>query len=125
MARPKKIKPTETTASNTSMPTHQTNGAIQTKSSIYEILGMKSTNYRQETFAEYQTYLDSLNLAEMQRHAVEVANIIPIDDRRRLVDRLEKEYLRLNARFAPPTQAQIIIPEENKRNIEKILNQRG
>jgi len=122
MARPRKNSKTETTAS---LPTHQTNGAVQSKSSIYEILGMKSTNYRQETFAEYQAYLDTLNLAEMQRHAVEVANIIPIDDRRRLVDRLEKEYLRLNARFAPSTQSQVIIPEENKRNIEKILNQRG
>ena len=108
---------------------NQTNGALPTtknqSSSIYEILGMKSNSYTQTSFADYQQYLDSLNLAEMQRHAVEVANIIPIDDRRRLTDRLEKEYLRINARFAPQSSNQIVIPEENKKNIENILRRLG
>ena len=112
------------------IPSNQTNGALpstvkQGSSSIYEILGMKSNAYTQTSFADYQQYLDSLNLAEMQRHAVEVANIIPIDDRRRLTDRLEKEYLRINARFAPQSSNQIVIPEENKKNIENILRRLG
>ncbi len=115
MARPRKTK-----------ELHQTNGALPASKpqSVYEILGMRSTNYRHESFADYQKYLDTLNLAELQRHAIDTANIIPIDDRNRLVDRLEKEYLRVNARFAPSVNQQVVIPEANKREIEKILNRR-
>ena len=117
MARPRKTS---------SLPTHQTNGALPASKpqSVYEILGMRSTNYKQETFSEYQVYLDTLNLAELQNHAISVANIVPIDDRNRLIDRLEKEYLRINARFAPSANQQVIMSKENKESAEKILRQR-
>lgn len=122
MARPRKI-------TNSLSNLHQTNGVLpQTQSpkpqSVYEILGMRSTNYRQNSFAEYQEFLSNLNLAELQHHSVEIANIIPIDDRRRLVDRLEKEYLRVNARFAPSQNSQAIISPENEESIKRIMNQR-
>lgn len=115
MARPRKTQ-----------EMRQTNGALPASKpqSVFEILGIRSTNYRHETFADYQKYLDTLNLAELQRHAIDTANIIPIDDRNRLVDRLEKEYLRINARFAPSMNQQVVIPEANKREVERILNRR-
>ena len=126
MARPRK------TQQSTQTPLHQTNGALPTTApeaakvvsspqSVYDLLGWKTHGYRHETLADYQQYLDTMNLAELQRHSVVVANIIPIDDRRRLIDRLEKEFCRVNAKFAPQQNQQIILPQQNKENIERIL----
>jgi hypothetical protein len=119
MARPKKQK---VDISNIS----QTNGALPVSKpqSVYEIIGMKISNYKQTNISDYKEFLNKMNLSELQNHAITVANLIPIDDRRRLMDRLEKEFLRVTTQFAPPTANQVIIPQENQDNIRKIMSQR-
>ena len=51
-----------------------------------------------ETLDDYRTFLGTLNLHELHRHAVEEAKIVPIDDRNRLIRRLEGEYTAIAAR---------------------------
>ena len=47
---------------------------------------------------EYRDYLLTLNLSELHRHAVEQAHVVPIDDRARLIRRLENQWSETCAR---------------------------
>ena len=53
-----------------------------------------------ETAAAYVSYLKTLSTAELHRHAVDEAHIVAIDDRDRLIKRLEVEWTGINAREA-------------------------
>ncbi len=53
-----------------------------------------------ETLAAYTTYLNSLNSADLHRHAVDEAHIVAIDDRKRLIKRLEQEWSGVRAKEA-------------------------
>lgn len=46
----------------------------------------------------YTTYLRKLTTAELHRHALEAANIVPIDDSSRLIRRLENNWTEISAR---------------------------
>lgn len=52
-----------------------------------------------ETLGEYSTYLRGLSLHDLHRHAVEDARIVPIDDRDRLIRRLETEWTSTASRY--------------------------
>lgn len=52
-----------------------------------------------ETMAEYGSYLRGLSLHDLHRHAVEDARMVPIDDRDRLIRRLETEWTATAARY--------------------------
>ena len=88
-------------------PTHQTHGAVLPSqgpiTSVAQLLNRgrpvsKNSVGHYETLADYRAYLESLNLHELHRHAVEEAKIVPIDDRNRLIRRLEGEYTAVAAR---------------------------
>jgi hypothetical protein len=51
-----------------------------------------------ETLASYTDYLRKLPPAELHRHAVEEARIVPIDDSQRLIRRLENNWTEVAAR---------------------------
>ena len=54
-------------------------------------INAKSVGYH-ETLSSYTDYLKSLTMSELQRHAIEEANISAVDDRARLIRRLENEW---------------------------------
>jgi hypothetical protein len=122
MARQKKIQVIE--------QIKQTNGALPAQEktpvkSVYDIIGQRMGGVKYQTLAEYKQYLDTLNLSELQKHAIETVNIIPIDDRRRLTDRLEKEFLQSQNKYTnyQPNRP-LNISQENQDNLLKILNSR-
>ncbi len=53
-----------------------------------------------ETLASYNRYLKSLTNAQLHRHAIDEARIVAIDDRERLIKRLEAEWTGVTAREA-------------------------
>lgn len=53
-----------------------------------------------ETRAEYRKYLETLNTAELHRHAIDEAHIVAIDDRERLIKRLENEWSGIRAKVS-------------------------
>lgn len=101
---------------------NQTNGALSQARSVYDIIGKANGPYTTNSFDVYRTQLQKMDLAELQKHAIETANIIPIDDRRRLEDRLEKEFLRTQAKFAGKTQGVAPMSEKDKDSVLKILS---
>jgi protein-disulfide isomerase len=80
--------------------TPQTNAAMVAPRSIYEIIGKDTFPYEEKTFEDYQKKLEKLDFADLQSHAIAVANILPnIDKRERLIDKLEREYLKKQFAF--------------------------
>jgi hypothetical protein len=63
-----------------------------------------------ETLAAYTTYLRGLSLNDLHRHAVEDARIVPIDDRDRLIRRLETEWTATASRYPGRNPANNAIP---------------
>lgn len=98
----------------------QVNGALEGKS-VFELMGKKVFPYEQITIESYHQYLEEMDFADLQRHAVQVANILPnVDKRDRLVDKLEREFLKkLYAYVGYPVQG--ITPEPSS-DIAKILS---
>ena len=52
-----------------------------------------------ESMGEYTTHLRGLSLHDLHRHALEDVRIVPIDDRDRLIRRLETEWTATAARY--------------------------
>lgn len=68
--------------------------------SVYDIIGKKTFPYSEKTSDEYLKHLESMNFSDLQRHAVEVANLLPnIDKRERLVNKLLEIYLKKQTQF--------------------------
>ena len=119
-----------TTSASTISTTHQTHGA-------YTPLSGPITNVSQltnggknvaqgsigsfETMAEYTAYLKTLSLAQLHRHAVEEAKIVPIDDRDRLIRRLETQWTSTASRY--PGRAGSAIPSRQPFTAEQIAKQ--
>lgn len=60
------------------------------------------------TLAAYTAHLKTLALHELHRHAREEARIVPIDDRERLIRRLETAWTTTASKF--PGRATTVIP---------------
>ena len=81
------------------------NGELPTNSKsaptcLDDILGRRYFMYKERDEKEYQKNLEKLNLAELQRHAIEIANIIPSADKRdTLINKLVKVYLERKYRY--------------------------
>lgn len=109
------------------------NGAISSVGQL--IRGPNVSRGSVGTFAtldEYRAYLNTLSLGALHRHALEEVKIVPIDDRNRLIRRLEGEWGALAARsvgrgrdgFQPPqpklfTQEQTDAQEAIRRKLLK------
>lgn len=74
-----------------------------------------------ETLGEYTAYLRKLSLADLHRHAVEDARIVPIDDRDRLIRRLETEWTATAAKY--PGRLGQTIPQRKPFTAEQIAKQ--
>ena len=78
---------------------HQAHGAILPSGPILSVSQLTAGRSRAlgsvgsfDTLDQYKNYLGSLSLGALHRHAVEEAKIVPIDDRSRLIRRLESEW---------------------------------
>ena len=104
---PATITPPTTQIAENVSPKHQTDG-------MYVPITGPITNVRQLTrgnrnvakgsiesfgnLGDYTSYLHHLTSAELNRHAVEDARVVPIDDKDRLIRRLENNWTEVAAR---------------------------
>lgn len=93
---------------------HQTHGAIIPSgpiSSVGQLISGRATKASIgsfETLDNYKTYINNLALGELRQHAIEEARIVPVEDRNRLIRRLESEWSALAARS--PGRKPMLIP---------------
>lgn len=73
-------------------------GALNAPASVYEIIGRKTSVYRTSNYEEYQKYLRTLNLYDLQSHAYEVG-VTPVEKYEVLFDRLERKFLEEISKF--------------------------
>ena len=73
-------------------------GALPVQTSIYGQIGANAFPYPEKTVEEYRAKLDKMDMADMERHAVSVAHILPsVHKRAILIDKLVVAYLRKQA----------------------------
>lgn len=71
---------------------HEATGDKKPISSLYSLMGLEGKKYTAKSFEEYTQQLDRMDLADLQDHAME-HGLIPIDDRDRMIDKLEKQFI--------------------------------
>ena len=83
----------------TTVLSHQTHGAVLPRGpimSVGQLIGggtaIAGSMGSFETLQDYRNHIDKLSLGALHRHALEEAKIVPIDDRNRLIRRLETEW---------------------------------
>lgn len=118
----------------TAAPSKQTHGAVKPIKTVNDLLARRGVGHSSvgsfNTIGEYRAFLDNMTTASLHRHAVEDAGIVPIDDRGRLIRRLETEWSTLASRTpghpsgklpvrAPYSQAQIDQLDEIKRKMSR------
>jgi hypothetical protein len=108
----------------------QINGALEGISPMLDTLRKREFPYSVDTLPEYRKNLDKMNLSDLQRHAIEVAHILPnITERSRLVDKLEREFLRRQSifvtRYSPVNSTVSSMTSEQEAEIKGILKKRG
>lgn len=86
------------------IPSRQTHGASFVRgpiTSVQQLIGLRNVAKGSmgsfETVAEYRKHVEKLTLGDLHTHAVE-SNVVPIDDRDRLLRRLETEWTTVASR---------------------------
>ena len=64
----------------------------QKEESIYDLIGLHKSPYKQSTKAEYTEYLSTLPTTDLQRHAIENGVIPNAVSRQTIINRLENLY---------------------------------
>lgn len=104
----------------------QVNGNLESPSKLNDFLKKREFPYQQESVAAYLKSLESMNISDLQRHAIEVAHILPnVTDRSRLVRKLEEEYLRKQGKtldYARGSTGLIQVTDEAAESIKKIMS---
>jgi hypothetical protein len=105
----------ETSATKNALPNRQTHGASFIRgpvTSVQQLIGLRNAAKGSmgsfETMAAYSEYVEGLTLGDLHAHAVQ-SNVVPIDDRNRLIRRLETEWTTVASR-APGRGAGISRP---------------
>lgn len=89
---------------------------------VYAAMGKYTFPYKEKTLEDYRAALDKMNLADLQRHAVEIANIIPTAvSRSQLVNKLESEYLHKRAAYINKKNVEVNKPTKLSETEEKQL----
>lgn len=98
---------------------HQTHGAVTPLSgsitSVNQLINggrsiAKGASASFSSLSSYTAHLKTLSLHELRRHALEDARIVPIDDRERLIRRLETQWTTTAARQTGRTSAPARVP---------------
>lgn len=93
-----------------------------TPNDLDEILGTTSKMYKTVDEEKYRSFLQEMNLADIQAHAIEVG-LMPIDHRPTLVDRLLREFKKNTStykNFAAKNKDNL--SDKQKKDILKIIN---
>lgn len=104
---------------------NQVNGAlpIESPASIAEMLGERAFPYRELTLDDYRKTLDKMSLSELQKHAIEIAQILPnVTNRSIMIDKLERAYLQKQALLSPKIPKNSALNESQKEEMNKLLN---
>lgn len=104
----------------------QSDGALPSFKSVYDLVGIRDVRYRHATFASYSAWLKTQDLAELHDHAYEFA-LAMSPSRGVMIDRLEGKYLQENpeqrvaladARRAEATKNPLTIDQQARRILE-------
>ena len=90
---------------------------------IDDILGRRYFMYTEANEKDYQTSLEKMNLGELQRHAIEIGNIIPSCDKRdNLIGKLVKIYLERKYKYVANAQYKQVKQPEPTPEVLEILS---
>ena len=126
------VTPQETQRGGATKARHQTHGAVTPITgpitNVSQLMNRgrniaKGSAGSFKTMGEYTTYVRTLSLNDLHRHAVEDARIVPIDDRERLIRRLETAWT-ANASRYPGTVA-AAIPQRPAFSQEQMATQQA
>ena len=87
------------------------NGALESKQSIYDIMGISSRAYWTADYETYKADIDAMALHKLHEHAYDVG-VAAMGDRTHLIDQLERKFILEHGRqgrsreVAQKTQAQ-------------------
>jgi hypothetical protein len=113
MGRPKK---------SAAQPPHQAHGAETAPKSVYDIIGYKAHSYKTLDVEVYKEQIRAMNFADLQEHALD-NEIVPIDDREALTERLVKEFMKKTSPYAAAAQKrQAPMSLSDKKKAEDILS---
>lgn len=99
-------------------------GAVSTPKSIYELAGMKTNVFKHKTKEEYEAWLDSTPLTDLQNHAIDVG-LVPVDNRDLMRERLLREYCRETGKALAIAAKQPDVPTKKSETKLKDLLKRG
>jgi len=104
----------------------QVNGNLESPIQLNEFLKKREFPYKETSVAAYLKSLESMNISDLQRHAIEVAQILPnITDRSRLVRKLEEAYLKKQGKlldFSRVGNGQSNVTPEAAESIRQIMS---
>jgi len=66
-------------------------GASPSVTSIYDLAGLKTSNYSHKTREDYEAWVKGIPLTDLQNHAIDVG-LVPVDNRELLMERLIRNY---------------------------------
>lgn len=102
----------------------QIDGKVETvrPTTLDQIWGEDGTSkYGTTDPQEYKNYIDSLNRADLQTHAVQIG-VLPNDNLEMLRARLQREFMRHSLAFqAPPSKLEK--PKKISKEVQKILSE--
>jgi len=113
--------PSTQSSTGAKQPAHQAHGAVtilgngpitnvaQLTRSAQSVSKASMSHYT--TMADYTAYLRGLSTSELHRHAVEEAKLVPIDDKERLIKRLQTEWT---------ATARVVVPRSSRFTQEQI-----
>lgn len=109
------------------LPTKVATGNVEIQGpedSIYALVGFNQFPYKQKTQAEYESYLRDLNLADLQRHAVEQGVIPNAVSRSVLTDRLVNKFLKMKFAYVDVKDTNPVtarLPKKDEDDIKNLL----
>ena len=111
----KSVKGEETSASFNLREMSQSHGALPSRT-----MSKYLTGYDTSDASEYVEKLTKMENSELHDHAV-LFGEVPIDDRKRLIDRLHVRFLEVRAAGMPRTQGQNSMTPEGKAFLKKFM----
>lgn len=102
----------------------EVHGAVSTPKSIYEMAGLKTNVFRHKTKEEYETWLDTTPLTDLQNHAIDVG-LVPVDNRELMRERLLREYCKETGKAMALVAKQPEPPSKKSESKLKDLLKRG
>ncbi len=94
---------------------NQTHGAVASPSINQYLTGYETANAE-----DYAAKLEKMESTELYDHAVAVGEV-PIDDRVRLIDRLQTRFSQVQAASIPRQNIPIEMSKENEEKLRKIM----